>query len=161
MRRAVPLVLLLLVLALPSAAGARGPSAPSWATVNICDTDDAPNEIGIRGAMPGLERRARLYMRVRVQYRDADDRWRLVQTGADSGWRNFASGRRGTYDYGWTFTFKPPTSGGAHVLRGFVSFEWRRGTRVLRRERAFTEAGHPGTAGADPADFSAATCEIA
>jgi hypothetical protein len=161
MRRAVPFVLFLLTLVLPAQAGARGVAPAPWATVNICDTADAPNEIGIRGAMPGLDRRARLYMRFRVQYQDADDRWRLVQAGADSGWRNFAGGRRGTYDYGWTFTFKPPSSGGAHVMRGLVSFEWRRGDRVVRHERVFTEAGHPGTAGADPPDFSAATCEIA
>jgi hypothetical protein len=161
MRRAVPIVLLVLTLILPARAGASALAAPAWATVNICDTEDAPNEIGIRGAMPGLDRRARFYMRFRVQYRDTDDRWRLVESGADSGWRNFAAGRRGSFDYGWTFTFKPPSSGGAHELRGLVSFEWRRGDRVLRRERAFTEAGHPGTAGADPADFSAATCEIA
>jgi hypothetical protein len=42
-----------------------------------------------------------------------------------------------------------------------VSFEWRRGKRVVHRTRAFTEAGHPGTAGAEPPEFSAATCEIA
>jgi hypothetical protein len=42
-----------------------------------------------------------------------------------------------------------------------VSFEWRRGKRVVQHTRAFTEAGHPGTAGAEPPDFSAATCEIA
>jgi hypothetical protein len=32
---------------------------------------------------------------------------------------------------------------------------------VVQHTRAFTEAGHPGTAGAEPADFSAETCEIA
>jgi hypothetical protein len=47
------------------------------------------------------------------------------------------------------------------VLRGVVSFEWRRGKRVVERRRAFTEPEHPGTAGAEPADFSAETCEIA
>ena len=72
-----------------------------------------------------------------------------------------ATGRRGEHDAGWSFEFKPPASGGAHVLRGVVSFEWRRGKRVVQRSRAFTEEEHPGTAGAEPADFSAATCEIA
>ena len=159
MRRAAPL--LFMVLLFPAPAGASELVAPPWATVNVCDTGEAPNQIGIRGTMPGLDRRARLFMRFRVQYRDPDDRWRLVRAGADSGWRRVASGRRATYDYGWSFTFKPPSSGGAHVLRGLVSYEWRRGEEALRRESAVTEAGHPGTAGADPANFSSATCEIA
>ena len=47
------------------------------------------------------------------------------------------------------------------MLRGVVSFEWRRGKRVLQRTRTFTTEGHPGTAGAEPSEFSAATCEIA
>jgi hypothetical protein len=31
----------------------------------------------------------------------------------------------------------------------------------VERARAFTEAGHPNTAGAEPPEFTAATCEIA
>jgi hypothetical protein len=161
MRRAAASVLLLILLLVPAPAGATELVTASWATVNICDTHDSPNKIGIRGAMAGLDRRTRLLMRFRVQYRDPSDRWRLVRAGADSGWQRVASGRRGMYDFGWSFTFRPPSSGGAHVLRGVVSFEWRRGDQVVRRDSAVTAPGHPGTAGAEPADFSAATCEIA
>jgi hypothetical protein len=119
--------------------------------------------MGIRGSMTGLARSSRMYMRFRVQFQDTEGRWRTIKSGplSDSGWVRVATGRRGEHDAGWSFEFKPPASGGAHVLRGMVSFEWRRGGRVVQHTRAFTEAGHPGTAGAEPADFSAETCEIA
>jgi hypothetical protein len=132
-----------------------------WATVNVCDTQDHPNQIGIRGSMHGLARKSRMHMRFRVQYQTADGRWRTVAVGADSGWRKVATTKQGDHDSGWTFEFKPPSTGGAHVLRGLVLFEWRRGGRVVHADRAYTEEGHPGTAGADPADFSEATCAIA
>jgi hypothetical protein len=145
-----------------SAEGPRRAAAPEvWATVNVCDTEAQPNQIGIRGGMDGLARRTRMYMRFRVQYQTFAGDWRTVKTGADSRWRRVAAARRGEHDAGWTFEFRPPATGGAHILRGVVKFEWRRGGRVVERDRAFTEAGHPGTAGADPADFSAATCAIA
>ena len=139
-------------------------SAPAvWATVNVCDTLTRPNQMGIRGSMSGLARNSRMFMRFRVQFQDGEGEWRTLRSArlSDSGWRRVATGRRGEHDSGWSFEFKPPTSGGAHVLRGMVLFEWRRGGRVVQRTRAFTEAGHPGTAGADPPDFSAETCEIA
>ncbi len=156
------LALILTLLLALAAAPARADDADLWATVNVCDTTEHPDEIGIRASMPGGKtKKGRLRMRFRVQYRDPDDRWRLVRAGADSGWQRVPRGRRATNDYGWSFTFKPPSSGGAHVLRGLVTYEWRRGEEVLRRESAVTEGGHAGTAGADPAEFSSATCEIA
>jgi hypothetical protein len=162
-RLLVILALAALAFAAAPAAGEARPAPVVWATVNVCDTQESPNEIGIRGSMTGLARFSRMYMRFRVQFQDAKGRWRTLKNGplSDSGWERVATGRRGEHDAGWSFQFKPPASGGAHVLRGVVAFEWRRAGRVLRRERAFTEAGHPGTAGAEPPDFSAETCEIA
>jgi hypothetical protein len=159
-----PVLLLLsacLVLILAGTAHGRSAATPPWATVNVCDTTSSPNEIGIRAAMPGLARPSRLLMRFRVQYRDGEGRWRTVKRGADSGWVVVGKARRGVRDSGYSFEFAPPASGGAHVLRGVVRFEWRRGARLVQRERRLTEAGHPGTAGADPAGFSSAICEIA
>jgi hypothetical protein len=151
-------------LAAATVASAEGPRRADpgdvWATVNVCDTQAQPNQIGIRGGMEGLSKRTRMFMRFRVQYKTLEGKWRTVRTGADSGWRRVGSGR-GRHDAGWTFEFEPPVTGGAHVLRGLVQFEWRRGGRVVERKREFTKSGHPGTAGADPADFSAATCAIA
>jgi hypothetical protein len=152
-----------LLAALPSAAHSAGPTPAHepWATVNVCDTMAHPNQVGIRGSMSGLARRTRMYMRFRVQFRTDAGKWRTIASGADSRWDRVATGRRGDHDAGWTFEFKPPVAGGAHVLRGLVSFEWRRAHRVVVRDRVFTDDGHPDTAGADPTDFSAATCEIA
>src|SRR3954451_6966166 len=163
MRHAFPIILLIAVAATASAAGARPVrQAPEpWATVNVCDTTEHPNEMGIRGSIPGLERSTTMYMRFRVRYRDDQGDWRLVRQGADSGWQRVATGRGGERDSGWTVEFRPPKAGGAYVLRGLVRFEWRRGGRVVARDRALTRAGHPGTRGADPEDFSADTCQIA
>jgi len=161
MRRAA---IILALAALLAPAGAEARRAPEvWATVNACDTTMRPNQIGIRGGMAGLARHSRMYMRFRVQFQNSKGEWRTVKSTrlTDSGWVRVGTGRRGEYDAGWSFEFKPPPSGGAHVLRGVVSFEWRKGKRVLRRSRAFTEAGHPDTVGAEPADYSAETCEIA
>ena len=158
MRRVLPIALAVLFAAAPAA-----PAAPPepWATVNICDTLAHPNEIGVRGDMPGLGRRTRMFMRFRVQYEDGSGNWHTVRDGADSGWRWVATGRRSEHDAGYSFSFKPPVVGGAHILRGVVAFQWRRSGRVVRRDRRITEDGHPGTAGADPFGFSAATCAIA
>ncbi len=167
MRRAP--IILALVAVLAAAAASAGDAAGKrrapevWATVNACDTKLRPNQIGIRGAMTGLARRSRMYMRFRVQFQNSEGKWRLVKSSelTDSGGERVATGRRGEHDAGWSFEFRPPQAGGAHVLRGVVSFQWRRGKRVLERARVVTEEGHPGTVGAEPADFSAATCEIA
>jgi hypothetical protein len=158
MRRTILIVILAAVLA-ATPAHAREESGP-WATVNVCDTSEHANQIGIRGSMPGLKRTTRMTMRFRVQYFD-DGHWRLVTSGADSGHRRVTVARRGRHDAGWTFEFKPPAVGGAIELRGVVTFQWKRGGRVVRRQRETTEAGHPGTVGADPPGYSAATCAIA
>jgi hypothetical protein len=159
----VPLALAVAAAALPTTADARSAPPLVWATVNVCDTQEHPNQMGVRGSMPGLARTSRMYMRFRVQFQNKDQEWRTIKSSplSDSRWVRVASGRRGVHDAGWSFEFKPPASGGAHVLRGIVRFEWRRGGRVVERARAFTEAGHPGTAGAEPPEFTAATCEIA
>ena len=87
--RRVLLAALLALFVFPAAAHARDNSL--WATVNICDTAKQPDRIGIRAAMPGTPKGARLYMRFRVQYRSGDV-WKDVQD-ADSGWVNVGTGR--------------------------------------------------------------------
>jgi hypothetical protein len=143
---------------LPAAAAAKG-SGDLWATVNVCDTAAKPNTIGIRGSMPGLKRKATLRMRFRVQYLAADGRWLTVRRNADSGWQTVGTRRGGRVESGWSFTFAPPKSGDI-VLRGVVSFQWRRSGEVVRRARKITEGGHVSTVGADPPGFSAGTCRI-
>jgi hypothetical protein len=163
MRRAFLIALAALALAAPAAGGPTPAQTPAtWATVNVCDTLAHPNEMGIRGSMNGMARKTAMYMRFRVQYR-GDAGWRTLKTGplTDSGWVRVAAGRKGAHDSGWSFRFEPPKSGGAHVVRGFVRFQWRRGSTVIARTSVTTTAGHPGTLGAEPSDFSAALCEIA
>ena len=139
------------------AATAAADDADLWSTVNVCDTEEHPEAIGIRASMPGGRRGTRLVVRFRVQYRDlSDGRWRYVRD-ADSGWRRIGRGRR-TREYGWSFVV---AGEGQRILRGVVSYRWAQGRRIVRRERRVTEGGHRSTAGADPADFSAATCRIA
>jgi hypothetical protein len=138
-------------------------SARLWATVNVCDSVGHPDSIGIRGSMPGLGNRAvGLFMRFRVQYlAQGTSEWRNLVPGGDSGFVAVGTGRARARQFGQTFTITPPRAGqGPYVLRGLVSFEWRKGDVVLRRARRRTTAGHPNTAGADPPGFSAATCEI-
>ena len=149
------LILALLLLA-STAAPAWAGGADLWATVNVCDTAAHPDEIGVRSSMPGGTRRTRLLVRFRVQYRDlTDGRWRYVR-GADSGWRRIGRGRRAR-ESGWSFEV---AGEGTRILRGVVGFRWRRGDRIVRRARRVTQAGHHSTAGADPEDFSAATCRL-
>ena len=157
----------LLMAAVPAGAGARQADAIThskrlWATVNVCDTVGHPDSIGIRGSMPGSgDKAVVMFMRFQVQvYDQTDAHWHNL-AGADSGFVEVASGRSKTRQSGNTFTITPPRAGAApYLLRGVVSFEWRKAGAVVRRARRSTTVAHPNTAGSDPAGFSAATCSI-
>ena len=58
-----------------------------------------------------------------------------------------------------TIGVRAPASGST-MLRGNVTFEWRRGTRIVYQGQKLTEAGHADAAQADPPGSSAAACEI-
>ena len=151
--RAVPLaVLMLLALPMPAAA-----EHDLWATVNVCDTPRHPNTIGLRASMPGSPRGTGLWLRYRVQYRDGD-RWRYVK-GADSEWDRVATARGRAVESGWSFELSPPAE--PETFRGVVRYRWRRDGRTVRRALELTEKGHRSTRGADPEDYSAATCSMA
>lgn len=132
-----------------------------WATVNVCDTADHPDTIGIRGSMPGNGiRRQEMYMRFQLQYLAADDKkWHNIGDAGDSGWIDVGSAKYQRRQTGRNFTVVPPETG-AFRLRGAVTFEWREGTEVVRRSRKSTSSGRGKTAGADPRGFSAATCRV-
>jgi hypothetical protein len=134
-----------------------------WATVNVCDTAGHPDGIGIRGAMPGTgDRDDELFIRLQVQFlRRSDGTWRGLGRGADSGFIDLGHGAARVRQAGRTFTLSPPAVGQpAFLLRGLVTFEWRRDGDVLRRARRVTSAGHADAVSADPPGFSAATCSI-
>jgi hypothetical protein len=156
MMRLALLAVLAAALLFPAAAAARKDTA-LWATVNVCDTAKQPDAIGIRASMPGTPKGARLSMRFRVQYRTADGAWKDVED-ADSGWRVVGTAKGAAVESGWSFNFDKPAK--AVTLRGVVRFRWRRGDALPRQAELATEAGHRSSAGADPADYSAATCVL-
>lgn len=154
------LALVLVALALPApAATADAGVRDVWATVNVCDTARHPNAIGIRASMPGAQRKAvKLYMRFRIEWKDATDGlWHNTIGFGDSGFVSIGrpkdGGRR---QAGYLFPLRKPAQ--PQRLRGKVDFEWRIGTRVVRRERVRTAKGHRSGAGSDPKGYSAATC---
>jgi hypothetical protein len=143
----------------PQASAQQDPQPLLWATVNVCDTESQPDTIGIRGSMPGTGRQAdRMYMRFTVQFQASDGTWRPLSSGGMSRWQFVGRGTWEVRQSGYSFQVDPPE--GSVRLRGVVRFEWRRGSRVVRREVRATEAGHRSTAGADPRDWSRAVCVV-
>src|SRR3954469_6162114 len=104
-----------------------------WATVNVCDTPDNPDTIGIRGSIPGSGVRGeKMYLRFQVQYFSrSEKRWHNIAEGADSGWVTAGSARFRARQAGWSFRFTPPSDGSSFLLRGAVTFEWRASDRVV------------------------------
>jgi hypothetical protein len=159
------LITTLAAIGLAAPAGAAEPSIYEskdlWATVNVCDTPDHPNTVGIRGSMPGSgDADERMFMRFQLQYYKASDKsWHNIGTGGDSGFMPVGSARYKARQAGRNFTVRPPRVG-AFILRGAVTFEWREGGEVVRRARKRTRSGHEGTKGADPKGFSASKCEV-
>ena len=159
------------VLAGSTPAGAGPPPKALWATVNICDTFDHPNQMGVRASMPAGGRRQRMYMRFHAEfYNPAKKEWFKVKGSGVSRWIYVGSGRRETRQAGYTFSFMPPKPGATYVLRGVVDFQWRvrrrrrhhrhrRRTVVVRTLHANTKGEHPAD-GADPPGYSSGTCEI-
>jgi hypothetical protein len=60
---------------------------------------------------------------------------------------------------GHNFKLQAPVKGQI-LVRGEVTFEWRKGLKVMWRAKRLTLGGWPRTAGADPKRFSAPTCII-
>jgi hypothetical protein len=165
MKSILAAVVLALVVAAPVNAQTRqrtiDRSPHLWATVNICDTTQSPDTVGIRASMPGSGRSGeRMYMRFRVQYFSPVDRlWHnFVAAGTTSGYEPVGHARYRARQSGYSFPFKLEP-GQTYELRGVVNFQWRRGTRVVRRATKRTTRGHP-TALAEPRRYSAATCVI-
>ena len=159
----MPLLVLLIVLLVAAPAHAQrsiDKSRHLWATVNVCDTEQSPNTIGLRASMPGSGKRTeRMWMRFRVQYKAADGTWKdFSSRGTNSGFVPVGSARFKARQSGWKFPFEPD-AGQRFELRGIVNFQWRRGTRVVRRATKQTTPGH-NVAIAEPEGYSAATCEI-
>jgi hypothetical protein len=148
-------------LAVADAQRPPGSSRYLWATVNVCDTEQWPDTIGIRGSMPGSrDQREALWMRFQVQFLTADDRrWRDVPEGGDSGFVYVGPAGDKARQAGRSFRISPK-KGQPVLLRGKVSFEWRVKREVVRRASDRTRKGHRSSAGSDPPGYSASTCTI-
>jgi hypothetical protein len=131
-----------------------------WATIDVCDPVDAPNTVGIRGSMPGdSQSDQKLYMSFRLQYLNTTKQWVDLASGASSGFVG-VGGAMTARQGGTSFELKPVAGQAAVTLRGVVDFEWRHGKTVVLSATRTTTVGHKSLAGADPANFSAATCVI-
>jgi len=152
----------------PAAGGARPSGLASllwsrelWATIDVCGPADQPNTVGVRGAMPGDGHSGdRMYMSFRLQYLNrASGRWTNLVKGVSPSYIAVgpsAAARQG----GRSFQLVPVAGRPGVTMRGVVGFQWRRGRTVLQSAERTTTAGHRSLAGADPADYSAATCLI-
>jgi hypothetical protein len=145
--------------------GAVAPAANAatkhlWATVNVCDSPNHPDDVGVAARMPGSAEGYRMYMRFYVQFLDGDE-WVSVKEGGKSPWVLAGSDKFSWIERGWTFSFDPPPAGTSYAMRGFVRYQWRRGkTKVVKSTHRYTSAGHPGTKDADPKDYSARECTM-
>jgi hypothetical protein len=135
-------------------------SAQLWATIDVCNPPDQPDTVGIRGSMPGDGQAGQMmFMRFRLQYMASSKHWVDLTTEAGSGW--VAVGRaKATRQAGRSFQLVPVPGKPAFMLRGVVSFQWRRGATVVTSASRPTTAGRQSLAGADPAGYSSASCSI-
>lgn len=142
----------------PASMHALERSRALWATVDVCSPKDQPNTIGVRGSMPGDGHTGDLlYMRFRIQYQEpSSHKWVSVAHGADSGFVKVGSASVARQD-GQSFRF---AGGQTFTLRGYVTFQWRRGSSVLGTTSKVTQIGHTSLIGADPKNYSAATCKL-
>ena len=155
----------------PGARASANTAARPWATVNICDTFDSPDAMGIRASMPGNRRRQRMYMRFSAQWWSGQrQQWLDVPRGT-SPWIHAGSSRYASRQTGWTFDFETPPMGTAYILRGVVEFHWRalqkgKGARraswkLARRTTLLTRSNVRGVHGGDPPGTSKAMCMVA
>ncbi|MGA9875188.1 MAG: hypothetical protein WBQ21_05205 [Solirubrobacteraceae bacterium] len=153
--------ILLAVAVAPASSHPLAHSRNLWATVDVCGPKDQANTIGVRGSMPSDGNpKDVMYMRIQVQYFDSTKKeWLYLSKGSDSGPLKLGSGLLARQD-GFSFGLEPTAGEPAFELRGYVTFQWRRGATILQSIARPTTAGHTSLAGADPRGFSAATCTL-
>jgi hypothetical protein len=126
------------------AAVRRATRSPSlWATVNICNSHT--RRIGIRAQMPSLGFTTRLYMKIEVEafFTDSGE-WHLIQGAIRS--VNLGNATHSTLQNGFTFGIDPAAT--AFLLRGAVTFSWKRNGEMIGRTTKITTKGHKHDLGA-------------
>jgi hypothetical protein len=118
---------------------------PFWATVNICDTKDAPNALGVRTSVPGNGSNERIFARYTAQWWSEEaQKWLTVSGSGVTAWVGLGSADMASRQAGWTFRFVQPPAGTTYVMRGVVELQWRdrlqaarkRGPAARKRHRA-------------------------
>jgi hypothetical protein len=132
-----------------------------WSTIDVCNAADQPDTVGVRGSMPGDgQAHDTMYMRFLLQYMNtATKHWSDLSADASADFVAVGSAKV-VRQAGTSFELKPVAGKPAFMLRGVVTFQWRRGANVVASVSRATSAGRTSLAGADPAGFSAATCLI-
>jgi hypothetical protein len=161
---------------------------PFWATVNVCDTENSPNALGVRTSVPGNGSDERIYARYTAQWWSGEQQeWLTVGGSGVTDWVPVGSADMASRQAGWTFRFVQPPAGTTYVMRGVVELEWRdqvaaarkgrrgragtlrkthrrrrahRAQRVVRERTLLTKTGMKGVQGGDPAGLSKAMCLI-
>jgi hypothetical protein len=113
-----------------------GDDRPFWATVNICDTKNSPNALGIRTSVPGNGTQQRIFSRYTAQWwSEADQEWLTVEGSGATPWVPIGSADMASRQAGWTFTFVQQHEGTTYVMRGVVELEWRDTAAAAKRAR--------------------------
>ena len=152
-------------LATASASSNRSDTAddrPFWATVNVCDTKNSPNALGIRTSVPGNGTRQRIFSRYTAQWwSEADQQWLTVEGSGVTPWVLVGSADMASRQAGWTFTFVQPPEGTTYVMRGVVELEWRDSAAASKRSTAPTASTLPASGSAPRgAHIAAATLAV-
>jgi hypothetical protein len=132
-----------------------------WATIDVCNGPNQANTVGIRGSMPGDgQAHDKMYMSFRLQYLNTTTNiWINLVSGTTPSFEAVGAAGSARQD-GASFQLVPVAGKPAATLRGVVDFQWRRGSKVLESATRATSAGHKSLAGAEPANYTAATCLI-
>jgi hypothetical protein len=155
----------LLLVVVPVGAGAARPKPVKylWATLNVCDTKQSPDKLGVRARMPGDGTKERMYMRFTAQLKSGK-RW--SENSGRSTWLYVGPARLLYQEQGYTFDYRGKLKKGQRFrARGLVQFQWRarrgKGAKahwvVVRRTYRYTSGGHP-TQFSQPKGYSAGNC---
>jgi hypothetical protein len=119
---------------------------PFWATVNVCDTQDSPNALGVRTSVPGNGSNERIFARYTAQWwSGAKQEWLTVGGSGVTDWVLVGSADMATRQAGWTFRFVQPPAGTTYVMRGVVELQWRDRAEAARKARRGRTARRAGT----------------
>jgi hypothetical protein len=137
----------------------RAENSPDlWATINICNTAQFPNYIGVRGQMPALGFTATISMDVGVEYYSIASK-KFEQVGSVQH-VNLGRSTKGVHQGGVRFPFQAPAAGETYQLRGFITFNWWYRGKLIGSAVHRTKHGQKNVDYSDPPGYSAGICLI-